>query len=271
MSGLTAAPLLTVRARTGFLVAVAVIGLAVCGEDTSLTDASALPGRTFLSESVSENGADRPLVSGTRIRLAFGAGGGITATAGCNTLGGDVRIDDDKLVVNDLSSTDIGCDDPRHDQDTWLAGLLSAHPAYTLTGDYLTLRAGPITVALLDSRVADPDRPILGTVWQLDGFIDGDVASSTPAGVYASLRFGDGELIVEMDRCDRTSTTVEILTGELDVGRLRISTDGCSADAALVAGAVGRVLDGRVRYVIEASSLQMTNQDGKGLTLRALE
>ena len=58
------------------------------------------------------------LVAGARIRLAFGTDGGITVTAGCNTSGGDVEITDGRFVIGELSSTEIGCDQPRHDQDT---------------------------------------------------------------------------------------------------------------------------------------------------------
>lgn len=41
---------------------------------------------------MTENGAEKPLVAGTRIRLTFGTDDAITATAGCNILGGEVEI-----------------------------------------------------------------------------------------------------------------------------------------------------------------------------------
>ena len=39
--------------------------------------------------------AHHPLVEGTRIRLTFHEDGGITAYAGCNTLGGSVEVGPD--------------------------------------------------------------------------------------------------------------------------------------------------------------------------------
>jgi heat shock protein HslJ len=235
-------------ARATRLVVAALVVLVGCGEDGPVTAAQSLRGRTFLSESVTESGVNRPLVAGTRIRLAFGDSG-ITVTAGCNTLGADVEITEDRLLVGELSSTEIGSDQPRDDQDSWLAGILAADPGYTLDGDHLTLTSGPTTIALLDRRVAEPDRPLEGTVWQLDGLIDGDTASSAPAGVRATLRIGVGQLTGEIDGCGRASTTV----------------------ATVVAGAMTAALDGTVTYRIEASSLTVTNPNGRGLMFQAVE
>ncbi len=258
-------------ARATRLVVAALVVLVGCGEDGSVTAAQSPAGRTFLSESVSENGVDRPLVAGTRIRLAFGTDAGITGTAGCNTLGGDVEITEDRLLIGELSSTEIGCDQARHDQDDWLAGILMDDPGYTLAGDRLTLRSGPTTVELVDRRVADPDRPLEDTVWQLDGIIDGDTASSTPAGVTTTLHIAGGQLTVEIDGCGRASIAVEVRTSELVATPPVLNTDGCGPDATTVADAVTAALDGTVTYRIEAASLTLTNPNGKGLTLRAVE
>ncbi len=76
-------------------------------------------GRRFQSTAVTEAGKDRPLVAGTRIDLSFFDDGRLSAQAGCNTIGGSGRIDGDRLVLGDgLSMTEMGCDGPRHSQDT---------------------------------------------------------------------------------------------------------------------------------------------------------
>lgn len=250
-------------------IAVAFVG---CGDDEGTgSTGSSLPGRTFLSETVTNNGVNGPLVAGTRIRLAFGSDGGITASAGCNTLGGDVEISDDRVLIDDLSSTEIGCDPDHHDQDAWLAGILMDDPAYSLAGDRLTLEVGSTTIELLDRRVADPDRPLEGTVWQLDGLIDGDAASSTPASSTATLHLAGGQLTVEIDGCGESSTSVDVRTSALRVTPLALDTDACDRDATTLAGAIVAVLDDVVAYRIEASSLTVMHPNGKGLTLRAVE
>ncbi len=79
--------------------------------------------RTFLSTSVTEDTKDRPLVAGTRISLQFFAEGRMSAQAGCNHLGGNGTIEDDRLVLDEMSTTEMGCDPARMEQDTWLGEL----------------------------------------------------------------------------------------------------------------------------------------------------
>ena len=54
--------------------------------------ATALDGRTFLSTALTVDGAAKPLVAGTRVRLGF-QGNGLSASAGCNTFGATFRLD----------------------------------------------------------------------------------------------------------------------------------------------------------------------------------
>lgn len=57
-------------------------------------DDGSLVGQTYLSVSVTEDGADRPLVPGTRIRLNLREDGVLIARAGCNTFSGGIMLDD---------------------------------------------------------------------------------------------------------------------------------------------------------------------------------
>ena len=67
-------------------------------------------GTEWLSTAVTEDGADRPLVDGTRIRLSF-TDGELAASAGCNTMGGAYRIEEGLLVVEGGGMTEMGCDE----------------------------------------------------------------------------------------------------------------------------------------------------------------
>jgi heat shock protein HslJ len=131
--------------------------LAACASGTGSTPAptpvQGLAGRTFVSISVSDGGADRPLVPGTTIRLGFQATS-LTASAGCNTMGGGYRLDGDRLIVDQMSSTAMSCPDPLGAQDAWLAQLLGARPSVHLDGHDLTLAAGSIVIRLTDRGAA---------------------------------------------------------------------------------------------------------------------
>ena len=109
-----------------------------------------LDGRTFLSTEVTENGAPRQLVDGTRIRLRFEAGR-LNADAGCNQLSGEYTVDGTALVVGQLAMTEMACmPSARAEQDTWFAELLGSRPTVTLSGDTLVLTGGSSEVTLLD-------------------------------------------------------------------------------------------------------------------------
>ena len=135
----------------------------------------ALDGKTYLSTAV--KGAT--LVPGTRIRLSF-VNDTVNASGGCNALGGSATIEGGRLKTTALITTDMGCADPLMQQDRWIAGLLG-DSAITIAGDQMTLDDGTVQATFLDREVADPDRPIEGTHWVLDGIVSGDATGYRPA------------------------------------------------------------------------------------------
>ena len=228
-----------------------------------------LAGRTFLSESVTDDGKPRTLVDGTRIRLVFHDDGRISASAGCNTMGARVDVEPARIVVGELSTTEMGCDPARHEQDEWLAGVLEARPAYTLEGDGLRLSAAGTVITLVDRKVADPDRPIERTVWKLDGIIAGETVSSVPGGVAATVVFGEGRVAVRIRDCNQGGADVRIGPSSIVVGPLIMTKVACTNPAASVESSIVAVLDGEIAYRIEAASLTLRHPGGKGLVLRA--
>ena len=91
-----------------------------------------LDGRTFLSVEVT--GAT--LVPQTQVQLSF-KDGKVGASAGCNGMGGEYEVGGGTLKVDSLAMTEMGCDPPRHEQDTWLSQLLTGRPTIQLDGDTL--------------------------------------------------------------------------------------------------------------------------------------
>jgi heat shock protein HslJ len=228
--------------------------------------------RTFVSTSVFEESLPRSLVSGTRVELRFFPDGRLDAQAGCNHLGGNGRIEDGRLVLADLGTTDMACDRDRMDQDTWLGTFLGARPAWTLTGDDLTLATDRAMIVLRDRRTLDPDRPLTGTRWVVDTIINDDIASSVPAGTEAFLTIdGDGAVLGHTGcRAVRGEATVTETTVRFaDVGGL----DGaCTADAGRLHAAVATILREEVTYRVDGPFLRLSTLDhGVGLRLRAAD
>lgn len=229
----------------------------------------ALAGRTFLSTAVTEADVDRPLVDGTRIRLSFGEDGTLGANAGCNHLGGDVRVEGDRLLVGSLATTEMGCPPELHVQDEWLANLLTEEPTFTLDGPELRLTHGATVIELTDREVADPDRPLEGTVWELDSIIENDAVSSVPQGAGATLRFVEGRVEVSINECNQGSGAIEITDGTMEVSPIATTLIACAEPHATVEGAVMRVLRDTITYEIEADRLTLSHPDGHGISLRA--
>lgn len=228
-----------------------------------------LVGRTFLSESVTEDGEPRPPVEGTRIEIAFSAGGRLRATAGCNVLSGAVVVRPDRLVVGELSSTRMACASERHEQDRWLAGVLAADPDHVLRGTRLLLTSGGSEIRLVDRAASHPDHPLAGTDWRLESLLDGDTVAPLPPGTGATLVFADDSLALEVVDCNRGTGDVAVSGATIEVGPLAMSARACPPDPSAVEHAVVTVLHGAIGYVIAGDTLTLRHPSGRGLVLRA--
>jgi heat shock protein HslJ len=258
------------RIRAAVVIAIAVLLAACTGSIPSLPPGPgpALDGREFLSTAVTVDGAPHDLVPDTRISLAF-EDGGLRASAGCNLFGAPYRVDGDRLVTAGGAMTEMGCDGPRHAQDDWLFTLLGSGPTVAVTGDELVLTAGTTVISLLDREVAQPDRPLIGTTWQVESIVTGDAVSSVPGQVVATLRFtADGQVLVDTG-CNTGGGPVEVRPETIRFGEIMITASSCEAPFGELEQPMLQVLQaGEVGYRIDADSLTL-NANGHGLQLRA--
>jgi heat shock protein HslJ len=257
------------------------LALAGCGRGTASQAGAAGStdgepwGRTFLSTSVTENGQPRPLVTGTRVTLNFVEDGHrLGAQAGCNSMGGQVSFAGGRMIVGDLATTEMGCDPPRHAQDEWLAGFLTSRPEWSREGSTLTLDNGTTRIVLEDKKVADPDRPLRGTKWVVDTVVDGESASSVPAGAEAFIAFGDGpdrERFTGNTGCNGMggNSVVHEDTSTITFSEVITTKMACEDDRMRLERAVLNTLKGDVRYQIDADVLRLDGPGGHGLRLRA--
>lgn len=237
--------------------------LAAC---TAASSGPSLDGREFLSTSVTEGGAERPLERGTGISLRFDDGQ-LSASAGCNIMGGAYRIADGTLLSDAMSTTEMGCDPGRHAQDEWLSEFLGSRPTVELAGNDLVLSGGMTVIRLLDREVARPDLPLIGTLWTIDSLVSGDVVSSVPTGTTATLEFTtDGQVRVDTG-CNTGGGAVVVDQAAMHVSELVLTKRLCEPPASQVEAAVLAVLAGDITYGIDAGTLTL-RADGGGLLLR---
>ena len=229
---------------------------------------NSLDGRQFLSTLVTRDGKTFQLVSGTRIRITFD-GNSIGASAGCNSMSGDYRLAAGVLKVGMLSTTEMGCDEPRMTQDSWLAEFLGSNPSLTLTGNELVLATADTTLQLLDREIAEPDQPLVGITWGLTTILDADVASSVPGAAMATLLFdADGRLEI-YDGCNSVDARYTLDGDQMTIQTLVQTEMACPGAAGDVEQAVLRVLKaGTLTYSIDAATLTL-EADGHGLQYAA--
>lgn len=236
--------------------------LAACNAGPGAQPPETFEGRAFLSMSVTEKGVSRPLIDGTRIRLGFGDGR-LTASAGCNSMGGNYTLTAGQLLVADLATTDMGCDRPRHDQDEWLAAFLASKPTARLSGTDLTLEADGTVIVLQDREIAEPDLPLVGTRWTLVSLIEGETASSIPAAQPPTLEFSPDGRVTIFAGCNQGSGSYTADAPTIRFSAIAITKKGCEASLMQLEQSVLEVLGAEsVTYAIEASSLDLVAGDG---------
>ncbi len=212
-------------------------GLAGCALGTPV----GLDGRTFLSARVTDGGAGRPLVPGTQIRLRFDDGQ-VSADAGCNSMGGAYRLANGRLLVDEMAMTAMGCDGPRHDQDEWLADFLGSGPTVAVSGHDLALTDGDTEIRFVDGAAAQPDRPIVGTLWTVDSLLNADIASSVPAGTTATLQFAaDGTVAINAG-CNTGQAQVTTDGARVSFGEIGLTRRACPGPEGQLEAAVLSVL-----------------------------
>jgi heat shock protein HslJ len=245
-----------------------------CGanDDVSGSGHDELVGRTFISQSVTDEGEPRPLVDDTVIRLSFNDDGSVSAHAGCNHLFADVvSLSEGTITVTGVGSTEMGCLGALHDQDAWLSSLIGSNPGWTLAGDTLTLTSAGTQIVLLDRVVADPDRPFVGTRWIVDTLIEGDTASSVPTEAVAELWFTADGRVEGSGGCNEIWGSYEVARSTITFRELAQTDMECDTEAMELEHAVSAALAGTVEFDITARRLTLTNSDGLGLGLHAAD
>ena len=231
--------------------------------------ATALDGREFLSVALTQDGAEQPLVDGTRIRLRF-VDGNISVQAGCNTMGAGYEVRDGRLFADGGAMTEMGCDAPRHAQDDRLFAFIGSRPAIQLDAERLVLTDGTTAIAFVDREVAEPDSALIGTSWKVDAIVSGDAVASVPGEVHSTLMFtADGRVGI-WTGCNEGGAAYAIEGDRIGFTEVVTTDRACQGPGAELEAAVLRVLsaDG-LTYGTVANRLDIAGP-GIGLGLVAV-
>jgi heat shock protein HslJ len=187
-------------------------------------------------------------------------------TAACNGYGGSYQAGDGTITFGDISITEMGCDGGVMDSEAAYMAALLLVDGYQLGDDGLAL-TGPGVELSYKLLPPVPTSELVGTVWILDGLIDGDSVSSTMGDEATLELFTDGSLIGSTG-C-RTLTGTYVVTGA-SVEFTDFAAEGdCPAELADQDGQVVTVLGDGFRVEIDGNQMIVSSVGEEGLVYKA--
>jgi heat shock protein HslJ len=264
--------------RLGVVLVVPFLVLASCGDsgsgdaDVAGRSVPDLDGTSWIATTVTEHGKPQALVPDSELRIEF-ADGNISINGGCNGMGGSYSLSaESELSTGPLAGTEMACEQPLMDQDTWLSGTVFAEPLLaSLDGQTLTLSREGLELVLADRATVSPDALLEGTSWQLDGIKGGDTVSSLPAGAHVPTLSLAGDGAVTLDTgCNSGRGTATVEGTTITFGPVMTTKRACAdASGRQTEAAVLAVLAGSADWSITEKTLTITKGD-QGLVYRAV-
>lgn len=208
-------------------------------------------------------GTPIPIVKTHPITLTI-AEDAVGGTASCNGYGAEI---DRPFRVTGISSTEMACSPPETmvAEGLYLQGLGEVDniglgsPNLTLTGPTVTLEFEPLAPV--------PTADLLGTVWVLDGLVQGDAVSSV-SGERATLElFTDGSFIGSTG-CRDLSGSYVVTGPEVQFTNFGANGD-CTAQLATQDSRVISALEGGFRVEIVGNQMTTWVAGDEGLIYRA--
>jgi len=193
------------------------------------------------------------------------AGGRIAGSPGCNRLGGGYTLDGGRLSFDaNLASTMMACPEPLMQQEQAVGAALVKVAAYRLDGELLEFTDASGQPLLRFVRLKPT--PLVGQVWQLQGYNNGKQAIvSARNGTEITLEFRDDGTLGGSDGCNRYMSGYTLEGETLTIGPVATTRMACKGPqgAAEQARAYAAAL-GTVRgYRIEGGELTLLDGEGK--------
>jgi heat shock protein HslJ len=206
-------------------------------------------------------------VVGTTIRLGFieGSSGGLAFDmyADCNSMDGDMTLEDGVMTVDEVAGTDLGCATEFMDQDTWLTAFVMASPTLELSGDTLTLTGATATLIFLNEDVVVPDQALAGDLWTVDTYIAGQSVSNFNLAVPPTILFKQDGTVSAFTGCNEGSGSYVATVNEITFSQLAYTKMACAdATVASAESFMIRVINnGTSSYEIDGTRLTVSSGD----------
>ena len=193
----------------------------------------------------------------------------MSGSSGCNSYGGSVRLNGDRISFDSLSQTDIGCQEPLATAERLFMSALARVERGTRDGARLRLSGQGVDLAFAPIPPT-PDSPLIGVLWRLDTIVDGDTAMSTAGRTSPTLHFGDDGQVRGSTACHDFVTA---FSGGLHPRRSspRPATNGCGGPFGGIEQAVLATMGSGATAHVEQDRLVVDGPNGRGLVYRAAD
>lgn len=197
---------------------------------------------------------------GTILFSDDGAGG----TSFCNHYGGTYTIGDGgALTIVPGAMTEMACEEPLMSLESAFIAALAKVSGYRFDGDALVL-VGDVELKF----EAEQPVPLVGTTWQIDGLVDGDIASSLIAGTDAYITL-DADGMEGNGGCNGFISVYTLEGEELSFGPIETTEMACAEPGMTdQEAAILRALTSTAGFEIQGTS--MTLKDASGAPVMTL-
>jgi heat shock protein HslJ len=84
-------------------------------------------------------GSTNPAVTDNPATITFNDDGTVSGNSGCNSFGGEYKVEGGQVTFNQLASTLMACSDPLMSQEGGMFKVLDGTAAFEIKGDTLTI------------------------------------------------------------------------------------------------------------------------------------
>ncbi|MFI1681394.1 META domain-containing protein [Streptomyces sp. NPDC020607] len=238
----------------------------------SVESEQALTGVRWNVESLTVGGKKHDAPEGAYLKI--GKDGKAAGSYGCNQAGTTVSIKGDTVDFGTTQTTRMACEGGgRMKFEENLTRALGAGKfTAKVDGDRMTLTTAKGDRVAFTSQHAEPDAPLTGTKWTVNGIGDGRTAATLPKAVSGRvhLTFGDDSKVSGNLGCNDVSATAEAKDGRITFGKPTTTRKMCPGDAMTTERKLLKLLDGEARYEVRQDTLKLTADDGTVITAKTV-
>lgn len=224
-----------------------------------------------------EGGTESPVIEGSRVSLEIDENGQAGGSGGCNSYGGQAKIEANNISFSEIHSTLMAClDDGVMEQETRFYQALENSREFELDGDRLTIFYGEGQDALVfvaadqQTGTSEPSQEepagLANTAWRLVSFGPAESPEPVIEGSKLTLEFDDAGRAGGNGGCNTFGASYEVMESTLTFGEITSTRRAC-VEESLTQQEVNyfRALQNAGQFELSGDSLIIYYDEGQGI------